>query len=42
VPEDEEIPDVALEIDVGSVSFLHQDWWDGNPDALNKATDAAL
>ena len=46
VSEDEELPEalpsLPFEIDVGRISFIHQDWWDGHPDALHEAEDVAL
>jgi excisionase family DNA binding protein len=41
VSEDEEIPDLPFEIDIGNIAMIHQDWWDQNPEALDDAMNLA-
>jgi len=41
VSDDDEIPELPFEIDVGRIAFIHQEWWDEHPDALNEAERVA-
>lgn len=41
VPKDEETPALPFEIDVGRIAFIHQEWWEENPDALHEAEHVA-
>jgi excisionase family DNA binding protein len=39
--EDEEIPELPFETDVGRIAMIRQDWWDKNPEALDEAMAVA-
>lgn len=39
--DDEEIPELPFETDVGRIAMIHQDWWDENPEALDEAMHVA-